>query len=146
MSSDWRNWDSLSWGEQAKLMYSGKAVPKEQVKDAMDRCQMPYTKERCEECPFHNKGCSQHLDIAMYDMVKRIHDYEENRAAKKLIKNFEVCFSGGLPDRCLKCDFKGRSGCSRELLRQSWALIEKEEKNQHEKQKEDESAGTANAV
>mgnify|MGYP006988875893 CR=1 FL=1 len=45
---------------------------------------------------------------------------------KKVIKGFEICLSGGLPQRCRECPYHGQT-CNLALMRDALSLLEEHE-------------------
>ena len=120
-------WEDLSWGERAKRLFHNRGMPLDEIGKAISICYgKSHLPESCEECPMHQNGCTDHMEVLLYELLKKI-DTEEGR---KLIRNFDVCFSGGLPDRCWKCDFKG-DACSKNKILQAWNLIKKMEEKKN---------------
>ena len=128
----WKRWENLSWGEKAKQMYPDtRGFPTSELKKTLNLC-MSEEKEKCKSCPLGQKngtgGCHDQLYTLFYNRLRSLRDYEENTPAKDLARNFEVCFSGGLPERCWKCDYNYRkAGCWKDLLKKAMELIEREE-------------------
>lgn len=121
------DWENMSWGERAKLLYHNRGMPLDEIGKAISICYEKRLPESCEECPMHHNGCTEHMEVLLYELLKKI-DSEE---AKRLVRNFEVCFSGGLPDRCSKCDFRG-DACSKNKTLLAWKVIKNEEEKKND--------------
>lgn len=119
-------WDKLSWGEHAKRLYADlKELPEANVKKATHMCYSDYSQEKCDECPLRQYGCSDRIDVEVWRRLKQL---RMNEKAKAILKDFEVCFSDGLPERCRKCgyDYHKEAGCKGKMLRDAWQIIDTE--------------------